>query len=155
MAGLAFWNCVSHLEFALFDMLGKLAGVPVCDLLGPVLRREIPIYLSSGHRDTTPEEEVSWVGERLAATNAGAVKLKIGGRMSFNADAAPGRTDRLVSLARETLGKLGLTNVRYVTDKSSAEERNKERDVFDRPLPKDVRLVVHTVPVRREPEKSE
>jgi D-galactarolactone cycloisomerase len=32
------------------------------------------------------------------------VKLKIGGRMSRNADAAPGRTERLVALARKTWG---------------------------------------------------
>jgi L-alanine-DL-glutamate epimerase-like enolase superfamily enzyme len=104
MAGLAFWNCVSHVEFSLLDMLGKLADKPVCALLGPVLRTEIPIYLSSSRRDTTPEEEVAWLAERLAETHAGAVKLKVGGRMSKNADAAPGRTERLVPLAREAFG---------------------------------------------------
>jgi L-alanine-DL-glutamate epimerase-like enolase superfamily enzyme len=104
MAGLAFWNCVAHLEFSLLDMLGKMARVPVCELLGTVIRREIPIYLSSGRRDTTPEEEVAWVGERLDETRARAVKLKIGGRMSENADASPGRTERLVALARRRFG---------------------------------------------------
>jgi L-alanine-DL-glutamate epimerase-like enolase superfamily enzyme len=104
LAGLAFWNCVSHLEFSLLDMLGKMAGLPVCDLLGPVLRREIPIYLSSMRRETTAEEEVDLLAERLAETGARAVKLKIGGRMSDNADAAPGRTEGLVSLARQRFG---------------------------------------------------
>jgi L-alanine-DL-glutamate epimerase-like enolase superfamily enzyme len=104
MAGLAFWNCVSHVEFSLLDMLGKIAGKPVCALLGPVLRTEIPVYLSSSRRDTTPEEEVEWLAQRLAETNAGAVKLKVGGRMSKNADAAPHRTERLIPLARETFG---------------------------------------------------
>ena len=104
LAGLALWNCVAHVEFSLFDMLGKTAQVPVCELLGPVLRREIPIYLSSMRRDTTPEQEVGWLEGRLAETGAGAIKLKIGGRMSRNADASPGRTERLVALARERLG---------------------------------------------------
>ena len=104
MAGLAFWNCVAHVEFSVFDMLGKIARKPVCELLGPLLRREIPVYLSSPRRDTTPEEEVAWLRERLVETNARAVKLKIGGRMSRNADASPGRTERLISLARETFG---------------------------------------------------
>ncbi|HRW08602.1 MAG TPA: mandelate racemase/muconate lactonizing enzyme family protein, partial [Caldilineaceae bacterium] len=63
-----------------------------------------PIYLSSMRRDTTPEEEVAWIGERLAETNAGAVKLKIGGRMSNNADAWPGRTEALIARARKTFG---------------------------------------------------
>jgi L-alanine-DL-glutamate epimerase-like enolase superfamily enzyme len=104
MAGLAFWNCVSHVEFSLLDMLGKMAGKPVCELLGPVLRKEIAVYMSSSRRDTTPEEEVAWLGQRLAETGANAVKLKVGGRMSKNADAAPGRTERLVPLAREAFG---------------------------------------------------
>ena len=104
MAGLAFWNCVSHVEFCLFDMLGKMAGLPVCDLLGTVIRRQIPIYLSSMRRDTTPEEEVEWLEARLEETGARAVKLKIGGRMSTNADAMPGRTERLIPLVRERLG---------------------------------------------------
>jgi L-alanine-DL-glutamate epimerase-like enolase superfamily enzyme len=104
LAGLALWNCVAHVEFAVLDMLGKIAGQPVCALLGDVLRREIPIYMSSMRRDTTPEEEVSSLEGRLAETGARAVKVKIGGRMSDNADAAPGRTERLVSLARARLG---------------------------------------------------
>lgn len=104
LAGLAFWNCVSHVEFSVLDMLGQIAGKPVGNLLGTVIRSEIPIYLSSGRRDTTPEEEVAWLAERLAETGARAVKLKIGGRMSHNADAFPGRTDRLIPLARKTFG---------------------------------------------------
>ncbi len=104
LAGIALWSPVAYVELALWDMLGKLAGKPVCELLGPVLRRDIPIYLSSMRRDTTPEEEVAWLQTRLAETGARAVKLKIGGRMSANADAMPGRTARLIPLARQTFG---------------------------------------------------
>lgn len=104
LAGIPLWTCVGYVEISLFDMLGKIAGCSVGELLGPVLRREIPVYLSSLRRDTLPEEEVAWLAERLAATGAEAVKLKVGGRMSHNADAFPGRTDRLVPLARRTFG---------------------------------------------------
>lgn len=104
LAGIAFWCCVGWVEFSLFDLLGKIARQPVGELLGGVRRKEIPVYLSSLRRDTTPEQEVEWLGKRLAETNSKAVKLKIGGRMSRNADAAPGRTERLVALARKTFG---------------------------------------------------
>jgi len=104
LAGIALWSPVAYVELAIWDMLGKLAYKPVCELLGPVLRRDIPIYLSSMRRDTTPEEEVAWLQVRIAETGADAVKLKIGGRMSANADAMPGRTARLVPLARKTFG---------------------------------------------------
>jgi L-alanine-DL-glutamate epimerase-like enolase superfamily enzyme len=104
LAGIAFWNPVAYAELAVLDLLGRLADRPAGALLGQVIRSEIPIYLSSMHRDTTPEEEVGWLGARLAETHATAVKFKIGGRMSHNADAFPGRTDRLVPLARKTFG---------------------------------------------------
>jgi L-alanine-DL-glutamate epimerase-like enolase superfamily enzyme len=104
LAGLALWNCIAYVELSLFDLLGKLAGKSVGDLLGGIRRRQIPIYLSSLRRDTTPEEEVTWISERIAETQAKAVKLKVGGRMSGNADAFPGRSEKLITLARKTWG---------------------------------------------------
>ncbi len=103
LAGLAFWSPVAYVELSALDLLGRLAQRPAGELLGTIVRQEVPIYLSSGRRDTTPEAEVAWLGERLAETAATAVKFKIGGRMSNNADAFPGRTDRLVPLARKEL----------------------------------------------------
>jgi L-alanine-DL-glutamate epimerase-like enolase superfamily enzyme len=103
-AGMPFWNCVGHIEVSLFDLLGKVAGKPVGELLGGVIRREAPVYLSSLIRATAPEEEAAKLCERVAATGATAVKIKIGGRMSGNADAAPGRTEALIPLARRILG---------------------------------------------------
>ncbi|MEX2171383.1 MAG: mandelate racemase/muconate lactonizing enzyme family protein [Pirellulales bacterium] len=104
LAGLAFWVCVAAVEAAIFDLLGKNAGKSVGELLGGKRRQDIPVYLSSMRRDTAPEEEVARLSERLAETGARAVKFKIGGRMWNNMDASPGRTERLVALARKVLG---------------------------------------------------
>jgi L-alanine-DL-glutamate epimerase-like enolase superfamily enzyme len=108
LAGFAFWSCVAACELAAFDLLGKTAGISVTELLGDVPRntaapRQIPVYLSSPRRDTTPDEEVARLSERLAETGAIAVKIKIGGRMG-RADAMPMRTEQLVRLARRRLG---------------------------------------------------
>jgi L-alanine-DL-glutamate epimerase-like enolase superfamily enzyme len=108
LAGLAFWSCVAGAELAAFDLLGKTAGVSVAELLNPpgsghTLRSEIPVYLSSLRRETTPEEEVARLEARLHETGATAIKVKIGGRMGRD-DAMPGRTRRLIELARKTLG---------------------------------------------------
>lgn len=104
LAGVPFWVCVGCLEAAVFDLLGKAAEKPVAQLLGGIKRKSIPVYLSSLRRDTTPEEEVRRLAGRLEETGARAVKLKIGGKMSRNRDASPGRTERLVPLARQTFG---------------------------------------------------
>ena len=103
-SSLAFWNCVAAVESALLDVLGKTAGKSVGELLGGVVRSEVPVYISSMRRDTTPEQEVAWLTKRLAQTGAKAVKIKVGGRMSNNADAKPGRTENLVRLVRKSFG---------------------------------------------------
>jgi L-alanine-DL-glutamate epimerase-like enolase superfamily enzyme len=104
LAGIAFWNPVAYVELATFDLLGKIAGKSLGNLIGHVLHKEIPVYLSSLRRDTTPEEEVGWLADRLVETGAKAVKLKVGGRMSHNADASPDRTAKLIPLARKVFG---------------------------------------------------
>ena len=104
LQGLALWCPVAWVEFAILDMLGRIARRPLGDLLGGVIRREVPFYVASGRRDTTPEQEVEYLRGLLEETGARAVKFRVGGRMSRNADATPGRTERLIPLSRKLLG---------------------------------------------------
>jgi len=104
LSGLALWCCVAWVEFSLLDLLGKIAGKPVGELIGKVIRREIPVYFASGRRDTTPEDEVELLQKSIEETGVKAVKFRVGGRMSNNADAMPGRTEKLIPLARKVLG---------------------------------------------------
>ncbi len=105
LAGLALWCCIAWVEFSLLDLLGRIVGKPVAQLFGKQLRTEIPIYVASGRRDTTPEQEVEILQARMAETGARAVKFKVGGRMSKNADAMAGRTEGLIRLSRRVLGE--------------------------------------------------
>lgn len=104
LAGLAFFNPLGWIEISILDLLGRLAGKPVAGLLGGVRRREFPVYLSSTQRDITPEREAERFQQRMAETGARAVKFKVGGRMSRNADETPGRTERIVPYLRKALG---------------------------------------------------
>ena len=104
LQGLAFWSAQAWVEFAILDMLGRIANKSMGELLGGVVRREVPYYVASGRRDSTPEEEVEYLQRLLEETGAKAVKFRVGGRMSRNADAMPGRTEKLIPLARKTLG---------------------------------------------------
>jgi L-alanine-DL-glutamate epimerase-like enolase superfamily enzyme len=109
LAGQAFWCPVAYIEQSLFDLMGKTLKKPAGELMGGVLRKEIPVYLSGSGRDTTAEEEVDVYVRGVEATGAKAVKFKIGGRMSDNHDATPGRTDKILELAQKTLaGKVTL-----------------------------------------------
>ncbi len=104
LAGQAFWCPVAYVEQAIFDLLGETAKLPVGELLGGVIRKEIPVYLSGSGRDTTAEQEVDVYVRGIAETKAKAVKFKIGGRMSRNLDTYPGRTETMMKLARKRLG---------------------------------------------------
>ena len=73
-------------------------------LLGGVVRKEIPVYLSGSGRELKAEQEVDVYRRGVEATDTQAVKFKIGGRMSRNLDAYPGRTETMMKLARKVLG---------------------------------------------------
>jgi L-alanine-DL-glutamate epimerase-like enolase superfamily enzyme len=104
LSGVAFWCCVAWIEFSILDLLGKIARRPIGDLFGGIIRREVPIYVASGNRDTTPEQEIAILVKEIERTGARAVKFKVGGRMSNNADSMPGRTEGMIRLVRKTLG---------------------------------------------------
>jgi L-alanine-DL-glutamate epimerase-like enolase superfamily enzyme len=109
MAGQAFWCPVAYVEQSLFDLMGKAARKPTAELMGGILRKEIPVYLSGSGRDTTAEEEVDIYVRGVEITGAKAVKFKVGGRMSENRDAYPGRTEKILELAQQKLaGKVTL-----------------------------------------------
>jgi len=102
--GLALWSPQAWVEFAILDLLGRIAGKPMGALLGDIVRQDVAFYVASGRRDTTPEQEVEYLQKLVQQSGAKAVKFRVGGRMSRNADAMPGRTEKLIPLVRKTLG---------------------------------------------------
>ncbi len=104
LQGLALWSVQAWVEFALLDMLGRADNRSMADLLGGAVRDEIDFYVASGRRDSTPEEEGEYLQSLIEETGAKAVKFRLGGRMSRNRDAAPGRSEALIPLARKVLG---------------------------------------------------
>jgi L-alanine-DL-glutamate epimerase-like enolase superfamily enzyme len=99
-SGMPFWNCVGHVEVAIWDLLGKTHNKPVHQLLGKQLRTEVPMYLSSLTRDNTAEEEVEKIKEKLSLSGCQAVKIKVGGRMGTDAKAEE-RSYKIVELLRK------------------------------------------------------
>jgi L-alanine-DL-glutamate epimerase-like enolase superfamily enzyme len=102
--GLALWCPVAMVEFAILDLLGRVAGRSIGQLLGGVVRKSMPFYIASGRRDTTPQQEVDYLKQLIDETGAKSVKYRVGGRMSRNEDASPGRTEQLIALSRKALG---------------------------------------------------
>lgn len=104
MQGQLFWTCVMAVEQALLELMGQTARVPVAAFFGGAKRRDIPVYYASGNRGNTPEAEIAFLEKMVAGSGVRALKFRLGGRMSRDADSLPGRTEKLIPLVRKTFG---------------------------------------------------
>ncbi|GAB4025681.1 mandelate racemase/muconate lactonizing enzyme family protein [Spirosoma gilvum] len=103
-AGMPLWNCIGSVEIAVWDLLGRLAKKPVYQLLGKPVRTQYDVYISDFDRGTlTPDAVVDQLAQKLAATGAKGVKIKVGGRMQNTPDDER-RTRAFVPLVRKKLG---------------------------------------------------
>jgi len=103
MQGQLFWVPVASAEFALLDLLGRVARRSAADLLGGVKRTEIGLYIANNHRARGPEESLRRIVASVDQIDAKAVKFKIGGRMK-RVDQVPGRTRALIPMVADALG---------------------------------------------------
>ncbi len=102
-AGMPLWNCIGSVEIAVWDLLGRIAEKPVYDLLGKPVRHDYGVYISDFDRESDPELIADRLLEKLAATGAKGVKIKVGGRM-MNTPENDAQTRRLVPMVRKKLG---------------------------------------------------
>ncbi len=108
MQGQLFWVAMMAAEQALLELMGQTAKRPMADFFGGAKRRDIPVYYASGNRGNTPEAEIEYLQKLVGSSGVRAIKFRLGGRMSRNADSLPGRTEKLIALARKTFGS-GMT----------------------------------------------
>jgi L-alanine-DL-glutamate epimerase-like enolase superfamily enzyme len=104
MQGIALWVGVAAAEIGLLELMGRVANRPVADFFGGAVRRDVPVYYASGNRGNTPEREIEYLQKLVAGSGVKAIKFRLGGRMSRNADDPPGRTEKLIPLVRQTFG---------------------------------------------------
>lgn len=101
---LALWVPLATIEFAILDLLGKMAKKSIGQLIGDIHNPEVAVYRANNYRGKSAEESIERIQKNVEESNAKALKLKIGGRMSKDADYPPGRTEALIPLARKTFG---------------------------------------------------
>ncbi len=69
-------DALAAIDIALWDLAGKIAGLPVAKLLGGRRRERIPAYVSGLPKDTLEERvafAASWIGQGFAAVKFAAV----------------------------------------------------------------------------------
>lgn len=107
--GIPFCVQIAALEFAILDMLGTMIGKPAGLLIGDLLNPDVHIYL--GHhlgslRRREPEVSLALMARDVEKTKARAIKLRAGrgDNLASDIDNAPGRTEKLIRMAREKFG---------------------------------------------------
>lgn len=101
--GMPLWNCIGSVEIACWDLIGKIANKPVAHLLGKPIRNEYSIYISDFRRTGDVNEIAASLQEKILATGAKGVKIKVGGRMQ-NLPENTEQTRKLVPQVRKILG---------------------------------------------------
>ena len=99
----ALWVPFATLEFAILDMLGKIAQKPMGQLIGEIHNPTINLYQANSERDISAEETLEHLLAQVEVSKTKAIKFKIGGRMS-HPEYPKGRTETLIPLVRETFG---------------------------------------------------
>ena len=104
MAGIPYFSCLAFLELSVLDLLAKAKQVSLGRLFGERINEYANVYVSSGNRHTTPEEELEILRNEVERIGAKAIKYKIGGRMSKNKDSMSGRSEELIYGTRKFFG---------------------------------------------------
>ena len=106
--GIALGLPLATIEFAILDMLGRIAQKPVGQLIGEIHNPEVGVYMATEWREKPVEESIKLIQEAVAAHDVNALKIKVGGLMFMTTDlyaaGPPGRTEKIVPLVRETFG---------------------------------------------------
>ncbi len=104
MQNLALWVPLATIEFAILDMLGRMAGKSIGQLIGEIHNPRIAVYQANGERGISPELTIEHLIKEVGESKAKALKFKAGGRMSHNFEEPEGRTEKLIPLVRKTFG---------------------------------------------------
>jgi L-alanine-DL-glutamate epimerase-like enolase superfamily enzyme len=106
--GISIGTPLATIEFAILDMLGRIAKKSMGELIGEIQHPEVTVYQATEYREKSVEESLELIKRDVAEYNARALKIKIGGLMfmttDINAVGPPGRTEKMIPLVRKTFG---------------------------------------------------
>ena len=108
LSGMALGIPLATVEFAILDMLGRIAGKSMGQLIGEIHHDQIPVYQATEYREKPVEESLELIKRDVAEYDAHAVKIKVGALMfmtsDINAVGPEGRTETMIPLIRKTFG---------------------------------------------------
>ena len=106
--GIALGLPLATIEFAILDLLGRLAGRSLGRLIGEIHHPEVAVYVATEWRERPLEETFDRIKKAAAECDAKALKIKVGYLMFMTPDmyakGPVGKTERLIPLLREIFG---------------------------------------------------
>jgi len=108
LSGLALGIPLATIEFAILDMLGRIANRSIGRLIGEIHHPRVAVYQATEYREKSAAESLELIKRDVAEYNAHALKIKVGGLMFMTRDITAvgpkGRTEKMIPLIRETFG---------------------------------------------------
>jgi L-alanine-DL-glutamate epimerase-like enolase superfamily enzyme len=108
LSGMALGVPLATIEFAILDMMGRIAGKTMGQLIGTIHNPEVAVYQATEYREKPVAESMELIKRDVAEYDAKALKIKVGGLMfgteDINAVGPAGRTEEIVPLVRKTFG---------------------------------------------------
>lgn len=106
--GIALGLPLACAEFAILDMLGRIAGKTMGEMIGEIHNTEVGIYVATEFREKPLEEHFDFIRKAVSEYDTKALKFKIGyqfaGTKDIHYGGLPGKTEKLIPLLRETYG---------------------------------------------------
>lgn len=103
---------LATIEFAILDMLGRIAGRPVPELVGEIHHPQVAVYVATEWRERPLAESLRLIQGAVAEHDVTALKIKVGNLMFMTTDMHDrgpiGKTERLIPAVREAYPHLTL-----------------------------------------------
>jgi L-alanine-DL-glutamate epimerase-like enolase superfamily enzyme len=99
---------LATIEFAILDMLGRIAKKSMGQLIGEIHNPEVGVYMATEFRHLPLEEHFERIKETVAQYDTHALKIKVGylyaGTRDIHYAGIPGKSEKLIPLVREYYG---------------------------------------------------
>ncbi len=106
--GMALGVPLATIEFAILDMMGRIAGKSIGQLIGEIHNPQISVYQATEYREKSVADSMKLITRDVEEYKAKALKIKVGGLMfgteNLHAVGPKGRTEEIIPLVRKTFG---------------------------------------------------
>ena len=98
---------LSAIEFAILDMMGKIANKSAVQLIGEIHNPDIGVYVATEHRGLPLDQHFERIKQEVGEFDVDAVKIRVGyqtGAKDLYYQGVPGKVEKLIQMVREHYG---------------------------------------------------